>query len=183
MSRPMTFAAAVLALAVVPAWAQSAAPPKIGAFDGSRVAAETKEGKKMQAELNALRQKKSAEFDAKQNEVSALQTELKDEALSLSPDKRDQMQKDLQKKMVELNQLRQTAQSDVQIETQDAQDKFGQELQAVVTSFGQEESFTVIFERSTVFYMSPAIDVTTAVIDRFNSMFPGTPAPPAPAKK
>lgn len=189
MSRPIAFVAGILVLAVAPAWAQSAAVPKIGVFDGTRVASETKEGKKMQAQLNALRAKKQAEIDAKQQELADLQKLLSGQSLTLSPDKRDQTAKDLQKKNVELTQLRQAAQSDLQLETQDAQQKFGEELMAAVSAYGRDEGFTIIFERSTVFYLSPTIDVTSAVIDRFDAMFPGTPkaspspAPAAPAKK
>lgn len=182
MSRPIAFVAGILVLAVAPAWAQSAAVPKIGVFDGTRVASETKEGKKMQADLNALRVKKQAEIQAKQKEVADLQKLLSGQSLSLSPDKRDETAKSLQKKTVELNQLRQAAQSDMQLETQDAQQKFGEELVAAVAAYGRDENFTIIFERGSVFYVSSTVDVTSAVIDRFDAMFPGTPkASPSPA--
>jgi outer membrane protein len=193
MKRNVVIAIVTLALAGVPAAAQAPGPLKIGVFDANRVSQETEEGKTIQARLSALGDKKKAELAAKQKEVSDLQQQLDSQSLSLSPDRQSQLQKDIQKKTLELQQAQEAARNEFQIEVSDAQNKFQEQLLRVINQFGRDEGFTLILERNTggVAYAAEAIDVTTAIVDKFNAMVkpePGQAAappspPPTPAKK
>jgi outer membrane protein len=170
----------VLAVAAAGAvWAQAAAPVKIGVFDAQRVSEETAEGKRVQKRLTAFSEKKRAELGAKEKEVQDLQEKLNAQALSLSPEKRTGMEKDLQKKMLDLNQGREGAQREMQLEVTDAENSFREKLLAAVDSFGKDEGFAVIFERQATIYVHPSSDVTTAIVDRFNKLFPVAPEAPA----
>jgi outer membrane protein len=193
--------AAVAAATAGRAAAQVPAPIKIGVFDANRVSEETEEGKRISAKLSAFGEKKKADLAAKDKEVSDLRQQLESQALSLSPEKQTQLQKDIQKKTLELQQAQEAARSDFQMEVSDAQNKFQEQLLRVLNQFGRDEGFTIILERSGggVAFASESIDVTTAIVDKFNQMVkpapdekaagtpppkPAAPAPtPAPAKK
>jgi Skp family chaperone for outer membrane proteins len=43
------------------------------------------------------------------------------------------------------------------------------ELQQIVTDIGKSEKFTLIFERSQILYNDQAIDITSKVIETYNS--------------
>lgn len=176
MRRSAMIGALALASALAAGAAFAQAAPKIGVFDAGRLTEETEEGKKVQATLGSLRDKKQAELSAKEKEVNDLQDQLNKQGLSLSGDKRSQMEKDIQKKALDLNQMRQSAQSEMQLEVQEAQSKFQQQLLSVIEAFGKDEGFSLILERSLVAYATPAIDVTTALVDRFNKMIPSAAA-------
>ena len=164
------------------AWAQSQASSKIGVFDAQRISEETAEGKRIQSKLNGFRDKKQAEIVEKEKAVQALQDKLQAQTLSLSPDKRGELEKEIQKKALELNQVREAAQREMQMEVAEAENGFREKLLAVVESFGRDEGFAVIVERSLVAYVNPAMDVTTAIVDRFNKLVPAeSPAEPAAA--
>ena len=175
--------------------AQVPAPIKIGVFDANRVSEETEEGKRISAKLAAFGDKKKAELAAKDKEVSDLRQQLESQALSLSPEKQNQLQKDIQKKTLELQQAQEAARSEFQMEVSDAQNKFQEQLLRVLNQFGRDEGFTIILERNGggVAFASEAIDVTTAVVDKFNQLVKpaadekaAAPAPapaPAPPKK
>jgi outer membrane protein len=163
-----------------PAWGQAATPEKIGVFDAQRVSEETAEGKRVQTRLTAFSEKKRAELVAKEKEAQDLQDKLNAQALSLSPEKRSGMEKDLQKKVLELNQARDGAQREMQLEVAEAENSFREKLLAAVESFGREEGFAIVLERGAAIYVHPSHDVTTAIVDRFNRMFPVTPEAPAP---
>ncbi len=178
----------ILALAAAGAVrAQAPAPPKIGTFDASRVSEETAEGKRLFAKLKAFMDKKRTELAAKEKEVSDLQSELNTKGLSLSAEKRAAMEKDLQKKGLELNQANDGAQKEYQIEMAEAENSFREQLLAVLSRFGKDEGFTIILERQAAAYVDPSIDVTTAVVDRFDKMFPpkteAAPAKPEAGKE
>lgn len=176
----LALVAAVAAVASVRA--QDPAPTRIGVFDAQRLSEETTEGKRIQAKLNAFRDAKQAELSAKERAIQEIQEKLQAQSLSLSAEKRGEMEKDIQKKALELSQAREAAQREMQMEVAEAENGFRDKLVAAVESFGRDENFAVILERSLVAYMSPSLDVTTAIVDRFNRLTPPeAPAAPAPA--
>ena len=190
MKRIFTLLATMLVAATAVAWAQTAPALKVGIFDANRVSEETDEGKRIAAKLSAFGEKKKAELAAKDKEIGDLRAQLDSQNLSLSPEKLQQMQKDVQRKGLELQQAQEAARSEFQIEVSEAQNKFQEQLIRVINQFGRDEGFTLVLERSTggVAFASESIDVTTAIVDKFNEIVktPATETPAAakpPAKK
>jgi len=180
MRRVVISCVAVAAISASVASAQTA-PLKIGVFDAQRISEETAEGKRIQSQLSGFRDKKQAELQGKEKEVGDLQAQLTNQALSLSPEKRATLEKDVQRKALDLNQAREAAGREMQLEVNEAQSKFQAQLLAVVERFGRDEGFTVVLEKSLVAYSDAAVDVTTALVDRFNKVVPAAAAAPAPA--
>ena len=118
---------ALLAATISTARAQQATV-KIGVFDPQRVSEETDEGKKVQADLTALRDKKQSELAGKEKELNELQNQLTTQGLSLSPEKRTLLERDIQKKTLELQQGRESARNEMQFELGAAQGKFQDKL-------------------------------------------------------
>jgi outer membrane protein len=185
MKRIFTLLSTMLVAATAVAWAQAAPALKVGIFDANRVSEETDEGKRIAAKLSAFGEKKKAELAAKEKEISDLRAQLDSQNLSLSPEKAQQMQKDVQRKTLELQQAQEAARSEFQIEVSEAQNKFQEQLIRVINQFGRDEGFTLVLERSTggVAFASESIDITTAIVDKFNELVkPPADAAPAAAK-
>ena len=186
MKRTFTLLATLLVAASAAVWPQSAPALKVGVFDANRVSEETDEGKRIAAKLSAFGEKKKAELAAKEKEISDLRAQLDSQNLSLSPEKVQQMQKDVQRKGLELQQGQEAARSEFQIEVSEAQNKFQEQLIRVINQFGRDEGFTLVLERSTggVAFASESIDITTAIVDKFNELVkaPADAAAPAAAK-
>lgn len=185
MKRIPTILAMILVASTVPTWAQATPALKIGVFDANRVSEETDEGRKIASKLSAFGEKKKAELAAKDKEINDLRAQLDSQNLSLSPEKLQQMQKDVQRKGLELQQAQEAARSEFQIEVSEAQNKFQDQLIRVINQFGRDEGFTLVLERSTggVAFASESIDVTTAIVDKFNELVKPPPAEaPAAAK-
>jgi outer membrane protein len=184
MKHALTVLAAFLVAATATAGAQTTPALKVGVFDANRVSEETDEGKRIAAKLSAFGDKKKAELAAKDKEIVDLRTQLDSQNLSLSPEKMQQMQKDVQKKGLELQQAQEAARNEFQIEVSEAQNKFQEQLIRVISQFGRDEGFTLVLERSTggVAFASESIDVTTAIVDKFNEMVKAPADAPAAAK-
>ncbi len=187
MNRILTIVAALALAAQASAWAQTPVL-KVGVFDANRVSEETNEGKRIAAKLSAFGDKKKADLAAKEKEIADLRAQLDSQNLSLSPEKLTQMQKDVQKKGLELQQAQEAARNEFQIEVSDAQNKFQEQLIRVITQFGRDEGFTLVLERTTggVAFAAESIDVTTAIVDKFNEIVkppPDAVAPPAAGVK
>ena len=165
-------AIAILFLASNAAQAQTTI--KIGVFDAGRVSEEAARAKKIQAELQAIRDAKQAEIDSQEQEIGGLQQQIRQQALSLSPDKLATMEINIQRKLLELNAAKELASRQLQLEIAAAEARFNEQLQAVVSEFGRSEDFALVLERGVVAWAASAIDVTTGVIDQFNQMFPSS---------
>jgi len=186
MKRTVTILALLIVAATTAARAQTPPALKIGVFDANRVSEETDEGKRIAAKLSAFGDKKKAELAAKEKEINDLRAQLESQTLSLSPEKTQAMQKDVQKKGLELQQAQEAARNEFQIEVSEAQNKFQEQLIRVINTFGRDEGFTLVIERSTggVAFAAESVDVTTAIVDKFNQLVKApADAPPAAATK
>lgn len=173
----------IVSVCLLAAASVSAAEVKVGAFDFQRVSEETTKGQELQASLSKFRDRKQAEISAKENELKALRDQYAAQALSLSPDKRAQMEKEMQKKDLDLQTYRDGAQKEMQLEVSEAQQRFQDQLFKVIVGLGKERGYTAIFERSQAVFFADASDVTGEVIERFNQeTAKEAPVAPAPAQ-
>lgn len=168
----------LLVLAGGSALAQSGGA-KIGVFDPNRILQETEEGKRVSAQITQYRDAKQAELDRKRKEIVDLQTQLQTQGLSLSAEKRAELEKQAQKKSLELNSAVEAAQREDQLETTEALSKFQNQIMGILEQFAREEGFDVILEKSLVAFAAPSVDVTSMLVERFNTVLPATaPEPP-----
>jgi Skp family chaperone for outer membrane proteins len=147
---------------------------KIGVFDPQRVSEETIEGKRIQARLEALRDKRQNEIATDERAIGEAQQQLTQQALSLSQDKLQQMEIDIQMRLLELNSRKETATRAFQLEIAAEEAKFNEKLRGVIGRFAEGESFAIILEVGAVAYAAPTVDVTTGIIDAFNQAHPAT---------
>lgn len=169
------FAAAALAglgAAFSPAAAQASF--KLGVFDPQRVSEETAEGKRIQARLEAMREERQKEISGEETKINELQQQLSQQSLSLSPEKRAQMEIEIQKRLLELNSRKDTMTKSFQLEIAAEEARFNEKLRAVLSQFARDEEFSVILEVAAVAFAATSVDVTTAVIDRFNKLYPAS---------
>lgn len=185
--RALSVLASALALA---AGSVFAADVKIGVFDFQRVSEETARGQELRASLEKFGDKKKGEITAKENELKAMEEKYKAEAFSLQAEKRSQMEKDIQKKQLDLQSFRENAQKEMQIEVNEAQGKFNDQLLTIITSLGKERGYTLVFAKEQVAFASDGADMTSELIERFNqetakapSAAPAAAKPAAPAPK
>ena len=175
MHRTMRTTTVVLILAVIFALGsavQAQAPPKIGVFDSQRISIETAEGQKVQARLEALQESKRLEITAKEQGLEGLQQRLNQQGLSLSAEMRLSMEMDIQRRLLEVNTLRDLSTRELQLEVAAAEAAFNDKLRVVVSQFGRDEGFTVLLEAAAVAWAANSVDVTTALIDIFDRVYP-----------
>jgi outer membrane protein len=163
----------VLILGAAPAAAQTV---KLGVFDAQSVSENTEMGKRIQAELTAFTEGKEGEITQRQQRVAELRKQLAEQSLSLSSEKRAELEKSIQRHMLELQSFQEAASRELELEYASATKEFQDKLVLAIDTFGKDEGFAVILDRSQVAWFDSATDVTSAVIDRFNRMFPDTAA-------
>ncbi len=166
-------ALALLAGLAVPVRAQAI---KIGVFDPSRVSEEVADAQLLQASLIQMRETKQTAIAAKEQSLNDLRQKLQQQLLSLSPDKRTTMEVDIQRKIIEVNSMKEVANQELQLEFAAAEARFNDKLRGVVEQYGRDQGFALILDLTTIAWASTAIDVTVPIIDQYNRQFPTSPA-------
>ena len=134
----------VIAGMMTPALAQDA--DKIGVFDSKEVFEGSAEGQRMQKYLESKRNEFKKTVDDKEAEIRLLQQKLREGEFTLSDDKKGELRRDLQRRLVEFDSLKQEANSNLRIEVDDVQQRLNRKLLEVVGEVGAENSFAVILE-------------------------------------
>jgi outer membrane protein len=169
-----------LALAVpFAASAQAAAPAqpgviKIAVIDTEKILVTSVAGKKALGELKKVQEAKEKEVGAKQQEIKDLQAKVSDGRLSLAQDKLDDMQKQLEDKVIALRRLQDDATRDLNKKRDDVLSQIDQQVMPVITQAGKQLGYTLIFRKfeSGLIYADEAVDITDSIIQRLDAANP-----------
>jgi len=184
MNRILTFVAgaAALTLPVVAAAQAPAASQKIAVIEVQRIIQESAVGKEALARVGRLQQAKQEDLARRQKELRDLEQKIQEQGKSLSEDAMEKLQKDYQAKAVDLKRFQDDAQRDLE----DAQRKelktLEERIMPVIDAVGKELGYGLVFNKfnSGLLYASEDVDITNAVITRFNTLIT-VPAAAKPA--
>jgi len=187
MQRLTLAALAVVGIAAVGAAQAQTEAMRIGVFDPETVWRLTEVGKRYNQDLSEARDRLQTTIDKKSEDVESMKAKLRQQQHSLSEEKQQQMQKDIQNKMIELNRMNDDATREMKQQLTEVQNRFQQMLLDALQAFGKEKGYTLILNSGVIDYASPQVDVTQDLIAKFNEMHkvpaasPGkSPAKPTP---
>jgi len=143
-----------------------------------RIASESAEGKASTAKVQALNQQKVNELNEMNKALQAVQQKLEAGGSVLSVTAAAQLQKDIERRQIDIQRFTEDAQQDVTALQQQLQADFEQKLTPILAQIGQEKGLHFMFsvQDAGVVWGDPALDITAEIITRFNSAAPATPA-------
>lgn len=144
----------------------SAEGSKIAVVDMGRVISESQEGKKANAELDALVKEKRAAAGAKAEEIDKLKKSLDKEPAATRKSKEDE----LIRMSTEYQKMVSAYESEVQKKAQELKAGLMKEIKNVLDSIGAEEKYVVILSTDSAPYFQKTIDISDKVIIRFNEL-------------
>jgi len=160
--------AVLIALGSGPALAEQL---KIGLVDFQKALNEVEEGKKAKNNLKAQFESKQKDLNAKQEGLKRLKEEIETKRAALSAEAMRQKEAQYRDQFLELQKT--LAQFRQEMTTKEAELTQGIviKLKKTVDQIGKTGGYTIIFEKSqdTVLYANQATDLTTKVINTFNS--------------
>lgn len=169
----------VVAALAIPAMAQTTAPQRLAIINVQRVLTESEAGKAALEKLRKSQEDRTARLKKMDDEIRALDTDLAQKRLSLSPQKIEEMQKQVADRKIVLQRAAQDAERELQ-EMRDAELKSMEaQIMPLIDEIGKEQGFAAIFNKfeSGLVYASPAIEITDTVIKRYNDTRAKAPAP------
>jgi Skp family chaperone for outer membrane proteins len=157
--------------------ATPAAPPrpfpegaKIAYMNIPRIAAESAEGKASTTKVNALREKKLSDLNAKNKALESAQQKLNSGSL-LSEEARAAAQKETEKLQVEIQRLQQDAEAEMQDLQQQLQLDFQRKLSPIIQQVATEKGLHLLLSQTDagMVWAEPGLDLTNDIIKRFDA--------------
>ena len=142
---------------------------KIGYIDIQKVIAESQAGKRARDRFQAQVKKAEADIVKERQEIERLKADLDKKGPLLKDEERRNVESDLQKRSVNLQRSMSDYQQDLQAKNNEMMSDLLKELEKIVNEVGKAEKFTLILERSQILYSDQGIDITSKVIETYNS--------------
>ena len=169
---------------VPPAQAAPSRPPfpagaKFAFVDLQRVAGESVEGQAANAKVQELSEQRLGELDQRNTTLQANQQKLQQGQTVLSPDVRLQLQRDIDKMVLDIERFSQDAEAEVGTLQQTLQLEFQQKLLPVIDRVANEKQLDFVFSVADagLVWADVSLDLTDEIIRQLNAN--GSPPPPA----
>ena len=159
----------LLAVALMlPLFAQ--AEGRTGVVDPIGALQEAKEFQDRFGKLESSLKDEQNRLDRLGGEVENLRGRLEKEGMTMSEDEREQLQTQGQQKMIELQNLRQSAQRKLNKGKQEILQVMEPKLKQAVETVAERENLDMVLNAQAVVYVKSDMDITEAVTKQLNSM-------------
>jgi len=142
---------------------------KIGFIDIQRVIAESQAGKRAKERFQAQVKKAEADVVKERQDIERLRADLDKKGPLLKEEERRNLEADLQRRSVTLQRAMSDYQQELQQKNNEIMSDILKELEQIVNEVGKADKFTLILERSQILYSDQGIDITSKVIETYNS--------------
>lgn len=157
----------LVVLSWAPSWAQERM--KLGVIDVRRVVSESAAGKRAGERLQAQVKKAEADTLRERQELERLRNDLDKKGPLLKEEERRNLETDFQRRSVALQRTMGDLQQEIQMKEREMMQDILKDLEGVVNDLGKAEKFTLILDRSQILFSDQGTDITTRVIETFNS--------------
>ena len=153
---------------MMPLFAQ--AEGRTGVVDPIGALQEAKEFQDRFGKLESSPKDEQNRLDRLGGEVENLRGRLEKEGMTMSEDEREQLQTQGQQKMIELQNLRQSAQRKLNKGQQEILQVMEPKLKQAVETVAERENLDMVLNAQAVVYVKSDMDITEAVTKQLNSM-------------
>jgi len=141
---------------------------KIGIVDLLRALNESDAGKKARADLEALLKSKQSAIEERGKNIERLRADLEKQAAVISADARKARVEEIERLERNLQRLIADSQAEIQKKQMELENKILKGLRDVINAIAQEERYSLVMERAVVLHANKSMDITDAVIKKYN---------------
>lgn len=160
---------------------------KIGYVDVQRALNEVEDGREAKAKLKKEFDEKQRVLDERQEELRVMKEDLDKQGALLTAEAKQDKLNDLQRRMLELQQMYFNMQRDLQSREGEMTKGIFERMNRVLNTIAEEENYSIILERneSSILYARGYMDLTNELIRKYNALLkkegfkPGSTAPPS----
>ncbi len=153
-------------LAAVPARADV----KLAYVDVQRALNECEAGKRAKADFRVKVQGVEQSLQSQENEVARLKDELEKKGMLMKPDQRQSLQDEYLNKAKNFERNYKDSKDDLERKDQEMTGMIIHDLAQVIRDVGEKSGYTMVFEKGSILWGTPGIDITDQVIRTYNGM-------------
>ncbi len=160
-----------LVLAVLFSAGQAQEATEVGVVDSQQILENSIEGKKVLAQLREKEKANQELLAKKDEEIRDLQKKINTQSLTLTQEASINLNSDLERLKTERQRMSEDSQRDMNETAARLFQKIQNEVMPIIEQIGKEKGLSIIFDlqRSGAIYVSPTVDVTQAVIQRYDA--------------
>lgn len=144
---------------------------KIGVLDGQRVLETSDAGQAARAQIKEKYSRMEEELKKRNVELEEMKKQFERNAMVMSQEKREQSQRDLQIKQMDLQQLSKKYTGELKELEQRLISKINTDAKKIVEEIGKSEGYLVIIDKAAVPYYPTSIDITDKMIKKYNAKY------------
>jgi outer membrane protein len=157
-------------LAVMYAAVPAHAEMKFAFVDVQRALNECDAGKRAKADFQGRVTTLEARLQRQQNDVQSLKDEMEKKGMLMNADQRQSLQDEYMDKLKNFERDYKDSKDELQAKDQEITAKIVHDLAEVIRNLGERDNYTMVFEKGSILWGTPAIDITDQVIRSYNSM-------------
>ncbi|HUJ20950.1 MAG TPA: OmpH family outer membrane protein [Bryobacteraceae bacterium] len=162
--------------------AQNAA--KVGVIDIQGAIANTKEGQKAAADLQARFGPKKADLDKLQGQIGQLQDQLNRGRNTMSEDAQAKLAREIDQKTKQLNRETEDARGELDEAQRKVMNELGNRMLALVEKYARDNGYLLVLDVSSpqtpVIFAETAINITKEIVDRYDKSAPAVASTATP---
>ena len=144
---------------------------KLAVVEPERIMDESKEGKRIQAQLKSYHDQKQGEITAKEAELKALDEKAKDP--KLADDKKEELGNQFKQKYYEYQAFAKASQEDMEGRQNKALQDLQAKVSAVVSKYAASKGLSMVLVKRMCLYNADALDITSEIIAEMDKAYPG----------
>jgi len=157
-------------LAVMSAAVPARAEYKLAYVDVQRALNECDAGKRAKADFQGRVTSLESRLQRQQNEVQSLKDEMEKKGMLMNADQRQALQDQYMEKLKNFDRDYKDSKDELQAKDQEVTSKIVHDLAQVIRTIGERDSYTMVFEKGSILWGAPNIDITDQVIRSYNAM-------------
>ena len=171
MQQYKVFASALTVLLVLAGSGWAADVAKIGVVDGQRVLETSNAGQAARAQVKESYQRMEEDMKKRGAEFEELKKQFERNAMVMSQEKREDSQREMQIKQMDLQQLGKKYSGDLKELEQKLTDRIQKDVLDLVAEIGKEEGYLLIVSKPAALYNPTSIDITDKLIQKYNAKY------------
>ena len=157
-------------LAVMSATTPARADLKFAYVDVQRALNECDAGKRAKADFQGRVTSLEGRLQREQNEVQSLKDEMEKKGMLMNADQRQGLQDQYMEKLKNFERDYKDSKDELQAKDQEITAKIVHDLAQVIRTLGERDNYTLVFEKGSILWGAPGIDITDQVIRAYNAM-------------
>jgi outer membrane protein len=158
-----------LLLGIVTA-ATAHADVRIAYVDVQRALNECRAGKAAKTQFHGRIERLQSQLEGEQTDVERLKRELEQKASLMQPDQRQNLEEEYEKKLRQFQDDYKNSRDELQERDNQVTGAIVRDLAVVVRQIGQRSGYTMVMEKGTLLWATPATDITDQVIRAYDAM-------------